>query len=237
MTQMRIQKYLSEQGIASRRTTAEWLEKGYIKLNGQVLSAAGSLFDPDKDKLEIEPKAYSQKKHYYLFNKPKGIVTVNAQAGETEIKDIVHLPKGVVPVGRLDKETGGLIFLTNDGVVARRIMDPAFEHEKEYEVSLYKAISDPAIRELETGVILFGQRTKPAVVKRLGGYKISITIREGKNRQIRRMCEMVCSPVKMLIRRRIMNFNLGKLPPGALKELSKVEQDTLFIELGLSPHA
>jgi pseudouridine synthase len=185
------------------------------------------------DTLKIDKKAHEKPKYYFLFNKPLGIVTVNAQKGEREIKDIVKLPKGVVPVGRLDKDTGGLIFLTNDGVVARRIMDPAFYHEKEYEVTLYKPVSDKALLTLEHGVYILGQKTRPAKTKRLSGYKFLLIITEGKNRQVRRMCESIGCPVKLLLRKRILNFQLGQLKAGQLKELSNNEKIALFKILGL----
>lgn len=234
MTLTRIQKYLSAQGLASRREAAEWIASGWVYLNGEKVTDTGAKMLAGQDALTLDPKTKEKKKHYFLFNKPLGIVTVNAQKGEKEIRDIVRLPPDVVTVGRLDKDTGGLIILTNDGVVARRIMSPEFQHEKEYEVSLFKPISDAALRRLETGVYILGQKTRPAKTKRLSGYKFSLTITEGKNRQVRRMCESVGCPVKTLIRRRILDFELGGLKPGQLKELSAKEQAELFKKLNLS---
>jgi pseudouridine synthase len=230
----RIQKHLSEQGLASRREAADWIAKGYVFLNGEKVTDTGAKMDTAQDKLTLDPRIKEKKKYYFIFNKPMGIVTVGAQQGEKEIKDIVKLPAGVVTVGRLDKDTGGLIFLTNDGVVARRIMDPAFYHEKEYEVSLYKPISDPSLRELERGIFILGQKTRPAKVRRISGYKFTLTITEGKYRQVRRMCESVGCPVKTLIRRRVLNFLLGDLKPGQLKELSKKEQAELLKTLSIA---
>lgn len=230
----RIQKHLSFLGLASRREAAEWIAKGWVYLNGEKVTDTGAKMLVGQDKLTLDPRTKEKKKYYFLFNKPLGIVTVNAQKGEKEIKDIVKLPAGVVTVGRLDKDTGGLIMLTNDGVVARRIMEPAFHHEKEYEISLYKPISDTALRQLEAGVYILGQKTRPAKTKRLSGYKFLLTITEGKNRQVRRMCESVGCPVKTLIRRRLLDFELGNLKPGQLKELSQKEQQCLFRKLNLS---
>ena len=233
MTLTRIQKYLSANGLASRREAAEWIANGWVYLNGEKVTDTGAKMLVDQDSLTLDPKTKEKKKHYFLFNKPLGIVTVNAQKGEKEIKDIVRLPPGVVTVGRLDKDTGGLILLTDDGVVARRIMSPEFWHEKEYEVSLFRPISDAALRRLEAGVYILGQKTRPAKTKRLSGYKFLLTITEGKNRQVRRMCESVGCPVKTLIRRRILDFELGGLKPGQLKELSQKEQAELFRKLNL----
>ena len=230
---IRIQRYLSQEGLASRREAAEWISLGYISLNGKTVTDTGARMIFGVDTLKIDKKARDIRKYYFLFNKPLGIVTVNAQKGEKEIKNIVKLPAGVVPVGRLDKDTGGLIFLTNDGVVARHIMDPAFSHEKEYEVTLYKPISDESLLNLERGVMILGQKTRPARTKRLGGYKFLLAITEGKNRQVRRMCEAVGCPIRLLLRKRILNFNLGNLKPGQLKELNSGEKSLLFKTLGL----
>ncbi|MDR1453457.1 MAG: rRNA pseudouridine synthase [Candidatus Margulisbacteria bacterium] len=234
MAEIRIQRYLSEQGLASRREAAAWITAGYILLNGQKVTDTGAKMVLGADTLKIDKKARETPKYYFLFNKPLGIVTVNAQKGEREIRDIVKLPKGVVPVGRLDKDTGGLIFLTNDGVTARRIMDPAFYHEKEYEVNLYRPITDKALLNLEQGVYILGQKTRPAKTKRLGGYKFLLAITEGKNRQVRRMCEAVGCPVRLLLRKRILNFQLGTLKPGCLKELSAGEKSLLLKTLGIA---
>lgn len=231
---IRIQKHFSDKGIASRRKTEEWIALGYVYLNGKKVTEPGTRFDPKKDKVTLDPKVKAaQNYQYFLFHKPIGIVTVNAQQGEREIRDIVKLPKGVVPVGRLDKDSFGLIILTNDGVVARRLMEPKFEHEKEYEVSFFQPITDQAIAEIKKGLFLAGRKTKPVQFKHLGAYRVRMILREGKNRQIRRICEQVGFPVKKLKRVRIANFELGDMPPGRLKELSKVEIVQLFRVLGL----
>ncbi|MBU0579704.1 MAG: rRNA pseudouridine synthase [Candidatus Margulisbacteria bacterium] len=232
---IRIQKYFSDQGIASRRKTEEWIKQGYVLLNGQKVTEPGVRFDPNKDKVTLDPKVQEAQNYlYFIFHKPKGIVTVNAQKGEQEIKDIIKLPKGVVPVGRLDKDSMGLIFLTNDGVVARRIMEPKFEHEKEYEVSFFKQITEEAIKKLSQGLFLEGEKTKPVLIKRQGAYRISMVLKEGKNRQIRKMCKQVGFEIKKLIRLRVLNFYLGDLPPGKIKQLSKEEIKKLYKELNIN---
>lgn len=232
---MRIQKYLSEQGIASRRTAEAWLKAGYIKINGTVITEPGAHFDPAADDFEIAPEALAQKKYYYLFNKPRGIVTVGAQQGETAIKDIIAVPEGVVPVGRLDKDSGGIIMLTNDGVVARRIMEPQFAHEKQYDVSFFSPLTDQAIQQLQEGIYLFGEKTKPIDVQRISGYRAILTLREGKNRQIRRLCEALGAPVKTLIRIKLLQFPLADLKPGQYRELTANEITELYLELNLRP--
>ncbi len=232
---IRVQKYLSEKGIASRRKAAEWMELGLVLLNGEPVTDTGARFDPSKEKVTLDPAIRQTEDYkYYVFNKPVGIVTVNAQAGETEIRDIVKIPAGVVPVGRLDKDTSGLIMLTNDGVVARRIMDPAFDHEKEYEVSFYEPFTEEAANLIRQGMNILGKKTKPVKIQRTGRYMVSMILKEGKNRQIRRMCEQAGYHVKKLKRIRILNIFLDDLPKGRMRELKKVEVKKLLDLLKLS---
>jgi 23S rRNA pseudouridine2605 synthase len=231
---IRIQKYLSEHGIASRRKSEEWISLGLVYINGEIVEEPGVRFDPQKDKLTLDPAIrQTEKFYYYLYNKPAGIVTVNAQPGEIEILNALKVPKGVVPVGRLDKESSGLIMLTNDGVVARRLMDPSFDHEKEYEVSFSQPFSDEAIQKIEKGMFLFGKKTKPIRIKRINRFMVKMILREGKNRQIRRMCEMAGYRVKKLKRVRVLNFRIDDLPKGRLRLLSKFEISKLFSTIGL----
>lgn len=231
---VRIQKYLSDKGIASRRKSEEWIADGLVSLNGEVVSEPGVKFDPRKDKLTLDPSIRQTENYeYYLYYKPTGIVTVNAQEGEEEIKDVIRLPSGVTPVGRLDKDTSGLIMLTNDGVVARRIMDPDFEHEKEYEVSFFTPFTEEASREVQKAIYIHGKKTKPAVINRLGKYRIRIILTEGKNRQVRRLCEQAGYKVKKLKRVRLLNIELGDLAKGRLRQMKKAEVKKLYEQLGI----
>jgi 23S rRNA pseudouridine2604 synthase len=226
---VRIQKYLSDKGIVSRRKAEVWIAAGYVYLNGEKVTVPGTRFDPSKDKITIDPKAkQSQNLVYFLFNKPRGIVTVNAQKGEKEIKDIVKLPEGVVTVGRLDKDSSGLIFLTNDGVVARRIMESQFEHEKEYEVRFNKEIPDSTLGSICKRESMFGEKLKPIKIYRLSKFSIRVILQEGKNRQIRRLCESSGYPVKKLKRVRVLDFELGGLSQGELHQLTEKEVKHLY---------
>ncbi len=232
--QIRIQKYFSDLGIASRRKTEEWIKEGLVYINGVKVEEPGTRFDPNTDKLTLDPALEQREKYvYYVFHKPIGIVTVNAQEGELEIKDIIKLPEGVVPVGRLDKDSSGLIFLMNDGVAARRIMDPDFDHEKEYEVSFMKPFTSEAAKIIEKGMYLRGEKTKPVIVEKAGPYKARIILKEGKNRQVRRLCEQNGFKVKKLKRVRILNFHLGDLKPGKIKQLNRQEIDKLYSSINL----
>lgn len=231
---VRIQKYLSDKGIASRRKSEEWIALGLVSLNGEVVTEPGVKFDPRKDKLSLDPSVRQTESYeYYLYHKPTGIVTVNAQEGETEIADVIKLPHGVTPVGRLDKDTSGLIFLTNDGVVARRIMDPTFEHEKEYEVSFFTPFTDEAAKTMEKSTYIHGAKTRPAVVHKLGRFRIRIILTEGKNRQVRRLCEMAGYKVKKLKRVRVLGFMLDELAKGRMRQLKKAEVKKLYAMLGM----
>lgn len=233
-TGIRIQKYLSDLGIASRRKSEQWIAAGLVSINGEIVTEPGRRFDPSVDKLTLDPSIMEKENYvYYLYHKPVGIITVNAQEGEQEIRDIIKLPEGVVPVGRLDKMTSGLIFLTNDGVAARRIMDPDFDHEKEYEVSFFSPITDEAAKKLEDGMYLRGEQTKPVKVSRLGQFKARLILKEGKNRQVRRLCEQNGYPVRKLKRVRVLNFLLGDLAPGKIKQLNREEIEKLFSAIGL----
>jgi len=235
MSSLRVQKYFSDLGVASRRQTEAWITQGYVFLNGEKLLEPGTRFDPDHDEVKVSSKVLSVQKYYYfVYNKPIGIVTVNAQKGEKEIRDLIRVPRGVVTVGRLDKDSSGLIMLTNDGVVARRLMEPSFEHEKEYLVTFARPITEEAIRKLESGLFLGGKRLKPVVVKRLAKSRITMTLKEGKNRQIRKMCRQVGFPVSVLKRIRLLSFQLGRMEYGELRELSPKAVKQLYQEIGLS---
>jgi len=191
----RIQKILSARGICSRRKAEEYIKQGLVKVNGEV-AKIGQKADAEKDQIEVEGKVLSDRAEmlYYVFNKPVGVVTTSASRREQKTLDDI-LPKNlqgkINSVGRLDKETSGLLLLTNDGVLAYRLTHPKFDHEKEYEVEVEHEIKDGALMKLEKGITISGEKTKAAKVKRIGKSKFRIALTEGKNRQIRRMCQKV----------------------------------------------
>lgn len=229
---MRLQKYLSRAWICSRRKAEEYIEKGFIKINGETATIWQSV-NPDIDKVELLDDIVEENKKlvYYKLNKPRGIVTTCVSKGETGIMDIVDIPTRVFPIGRLDKETTGLIILTNDGRLANYLMHPRYNHEKEYIVETFGPIEDKNIQIMRDGIFILGSYTKEAKVERLSSGKFSITISEWKNRQIRRMVEHVWGTVKKLKRIRIENIQLWDLEPGDYQELSKKEKDALFTKL------
>lgn len=233
----RLQKILSARGIASRRKSEEYILAGLVKVNGKV-AELGQKADPEVDTIEVDGKVMSERAEmlYYVINKPVGIETTNATKEDQQtVKDL--LPKElqglIVPVGRLDKDSGGLLLLTNDGVLAYRLTHPKFDHEKEYEIVLYEAIKDGALQKLRDGVMIDGSKTKPAVITRLAPNSFRITLTEGRNRQIRRMCQKVGSTVTQLTRVRIMTLSDPHLKPGKLRPLTNQEKTALLQSVGL----
>ncbi|MCT4617213.1 MAG: rRNA pseudouridine synthase [Candidatus Gracilibacteria bacterium] len=234
MEEMRLQKYLSQAGICSRRKAEEYISKGLVKVNGKI-AEVGQKINSKVDKVELLDEAVKIQENfvYYKLNKPRGIVTTCAQYKENAIIDIVDIKERVFPIGRLDKDTTGLILLTNDGRLANFLMHPKYNHEKEYLVSTFGPISDKAIDKLKKPMFILGSYTAGAKVKRASSGKVKITITEGKNRQIRRMIERVGYDVKTLKRIRIENIELGSLEPGEYVHLSNKEKKNLFEKLGI----
>ncbi|MDP3881079.1 MAG: pseudouridine synthase [bacterium] len=235
MEEIRINKYLADKGMASRREVDKLIQAGKVFVNGEKALLGQKVKDTDEVTLQRKARVQMERnRQYLLFNKPKGIVTVNAQKGEQSIQDILKLDKGVVPIGRLDKESTGLILLTNDGRVTKKLLSPDSKQEKEYVVSVNKRISDTELKSLEDGLTLEdGLKTKPAKTKRLATNSFSITIQEGKRHQIRRMLAALRLEVKSLKRVRIANLILGSLAPGKLTALSKQESKDFLAFLGL----
>lgn len=235
----RLQKILSARGIASRRKAEEYIEAGLVKVNGKV-AELGQKADPETDTIEVDGAVLEARNEmlYYLMNKPVGVVTSNVarkEEGQTAVREL--LPKelqGVInPVGRLDKDTSGLLLFTNDGVLAYRLTHPKFDHEKEYTVTVEYPITDGALDKLRKGITISGEKTKPAEVRRISADRFTISLTEGRNRQIRRMCQKVGSPVVGLMRNRIMTLTDSALKPGALRKLTEQERKELLASVGI----
>ena len=212
----RIQKYLSEKGICSRREAERLLLEGKIKLNGNIVRTPGIKVDPEKDLVEVDAFEISgsPKKIYIKLNKPIGFVSANPQAGEKEARQLINIKERLYNVGRLDKDSCGLLLFTNDGVFAYRMTHPKFEHEKEYIVGTTQKITPEQIRKMSEGLPLMGKRTQPCRITALGPKSLKFILKEGMNRQIRRMCEKVGLEVTHLKRVRMHSFVLGELAPG-----------------------
>ena len=221
----RINKYLSEVGYCSRRRADRLIEEGKVTINGKV-PEIGTKVD-DCDLVEVEgkriEKSTKQKKIYLAFNKPVGIVcTTNREVEPDNIIDFIKYPKRIFPIGRLDKWSEGLIFLTNDGDIVNKILRARNNHEKEYIVSVNRPINKEFIQSMSNGIEILETITKNCFVKQMGAKKFKIILTEGLNRQIRRMCESLGYRVQSLKRVRIMNIKLD-LPVGKYRELTKKE--------------
>ena len=227
---MRINKYIANAGIASRRKADELIKAGKVKVNGKVMSQPGyDVADSDEVLVEGRPVQSTENKVYYAMNKPLGVITsVNDDRGRMTVVDIMSdVEERVFPVGRLDYNTSGLLLLTNDGDFANRIMHPGRRVDKTYRVRVAGNISKIKISVLRAGVRLGKFKTAPARVDVITWNRhsmiLEVTIHEGKNRQIRRMFEAVGYPVQELERISIGNMKLGHLKPGQYRKLSKRE--------------
>ncbi len=233
MTEMRLQKFLSGAGVCSRRKGEELIKEGRIKVNGKRVSELGTKVDSDKDFVEFDgrPVALDSQLVYIALNKPKDYVSSCYQKGDKTVLDLLGISERLYPVGRLDKDSTGLLLLTNDGRLHYRLTHPSFDHEKEYEVTVAKALPEGVLRKLAQGLPMMGTKTRPARVKRISTRRFLIVLQEGKNRQIRRMLRKVGNQVTDLKRIRIANIRLGNLPPGRWRYLSDKEKDRLLKQL------
>ena len=221
----RINKYLSAVGYCSRRVADRLIAEGKVTINGKVTEMGTKV--EEGNKVEVEgirlEKLTKQKKIYLAFNKPVGIVcTTDIRIEPDNIIDFIKYPTRIFPIGRLDKPSEGLIFLTNDGDIVNKILRSRNNHEKEYIVSVNRPINKDFIRRMSNGVKILDTITKHCVVKKLGPKKFKIILTQGLNRQIRRMCESLGYKVKSLKRVRIMNIKLD-VPEGKYREFTKEE--------------
>ena len=230
----RLQKYLAEKGIASRRKCEEYILQGLVKVNGNIVTQLGTKIDPTKDKIKFKDQELTnqkEKKVYILLNKPIGYVTtVKDQFDRDTVLDLVKIKNTrLVPVGRLDMYTSGAILLTNDGEFVYQITHPKHEIEKTYTVTIKGDITLKEIEELKNGVMIDNKLTKQAKVKILKKdeekktTRLEITIHEGRNRQIRKMCEAIGKPVLALHRSKIGMLSVKDLKIGTWRYLTKEE--------------
>lgn len=209
----RVQKILSNNGYCSRRKAEEFIKEGRVKVNGQVIKLGDQA--TDKDKITVDDKPLKiMDKIYVKFHKPAGYVTAVKDRYEKTIMDLIKIKERVFPVGRLDKNTSGLILLTNDGDFANKITHPRYEIKKTYLVGLYNIIPEAKLNQLRQGVNLSDGKTAPAKIVKKHEKLLEVTIHEGRNRIIRRMFRKVGFEVNFLKRVRIAKLNLGELPEG-----------------------
>ena len=232
---MRINKYLAHTGVASRREADELVAKGKILVNGEPATMGQQVEAGD----DVVVAGKTKPKSYYAYYKGRGIITHSPAAGEIDIATRLANDYGlthVAPVGRLDKDSEGLILLTNDGRVTGPLLDPEADHEKEYDVLVDKPISGMFVRAMAAGVDIEGYRTQPATVNKnpKNDKRFTIILTEGKKHQIRRMCAALGYQIQSLKRVRIMNIELGKLKPNQYRKLAGPELQTLLSDLGIN---
>lgn len=227
--QVRINKFLAERGICSRRQADRFIDEGLVFVNG-VRAEKGMTVLGNED-IRIEGYQVESKRpalQYFAFNKPVGIMTSVDPNGRDTIATFLDLKDRLFPIGRLDVASSGLLILTNDGNLSEAITHPRGNHEKEYVVTVDQELADEDLRTMETGMMILGSMTKPAKTMRMGPHSFRIILTEGRNRQIRRMCEQLGYDVKALKRVRVLNIHLENLAPGKLRALSKKEVTELI---------
>lgn len=234
--EIRLQKFLAEAGIASRRKAEELIVQGKIKVNGKVVTELGKKVNTKKDKVEYNDRVVKKgnKNVYILLNKPIGYVTtVKDQFARDSVLDLVKVNKRLVPVGRLDMYTSGALILTNDGDFVYKVTHPKHEIEKTYTVTIKGIVKNEEVENLRKGVLIDGYKTKPAKVKILrideekNQSRLEIVIHEGKNRQVRKMCETVGHKVLALHRSKIANIGVKDIPLGKWRYLTKEEVERI----------
>jgi pseudouridine synthase len=243
---LRLQKILSERGVCSRRKAEEYIKAGLVTVNGKV-AGLGDKADTDFDTVEVDGKVLQDRTEmlYYVMNKLVGVETVNIERAGMPEKDLTRqtvkpgtrtvrdmLPTAlrgkVFPVGRLDKDSSGLLLFTNDGVLAYRLTHPSFNHEKEYEVETGRPITPMVCRQIEEGFVMDGHQTKPLKCTKVAPNKAQVVLTEGKNRQVRRMFQQAGYTVTALRRVRIMTLSDDTMPAGSIRALTSEEKTRLL---------
>ena len=221
---IRINKYLSEVGFCSRRAADKLLEENRITINGKVPELGTKVFPQDEVRVDGEQVGKPKTKHVYLvFNKPVGLVSTTDVKGEKDnIIEYIGHPERIFPIGRLDKDSEGLILLTSEGDIVNKILRSKNNHEKEYIVTVDRPIDSNFVRKMSGGIPILGTVTDPCKVELISRFKFRIILTQGLNRQIRRMCEFLGYTVKQLKRIRIMNIHLD-IPVGKWRDLSEKE--------------
>jgi 23S rRNA pseudouridine2604 synthase len=225
---IRINKYLSEVGFCSRRAADQLLEQNRITINGKLPEFGTKVFPQDEVRVDGELVGKPKQVHTYIaFNKPVGVVSTTDVKGEkNNIIDYIGHPERIFPIGRLDKDSEGLILLTSEGDIVNKILRSKNNHEKEYIVTVDRPIDGNFVRRMSEGIPILGTVTDPCKVEMISKFKFRIILKQGLNRQIRRMCEYLGYTVKQLKRIRIMHIHLD-IPVGKWRELSEKELSVL----------
>jgi 23S rRNA pseudouridine2604 synthase len=220
---VRLNKYISETGVCSRREADKWIEAGRVTCNGQPAALGTQVAEGDEIRVDGELIGQKKKQVYLALNKPVGIICTTESHVEDNIIDHVGFPERIFPVGRLDRDSEGLILLTNNGDIVNEILRSENNHEKEYVVTVDRPITDLSLKMLATGVKIMGEVTKRSKVTRVNPQTFRIVLTQGLNRQIRRMCSALGYKAQRLQRVRIMNIQLGNLKPGQWRHLTPAE--------------
>ena len=220
---MRLNKYLAETGTCSRREADQWIEAGRVTVNGARAVLGTQVEDGDEVLLDGAPLRAKPQRVYLALNKPVGIECTTDREVPGNIVDFVGYPERIFPIGRLDKDSEGLILLTNDGDVVNTVLRAEHEHEKEYVVAVDRPLTDAFLAGMAAGVPILGTVTNPCRLTQVGRNTFRIVLTQGLNRQIRRMCEHFGYTVRNLQRVRIMHVHLGSLPVGKWRALTPAE--------------
>ena len=226
-TKTRINKYLARAGICSRREADKLITAGEVEVNGKKADIGMPISEEDKVKVNGKIIHPITEKIYIAFHKPYGVITTTDADSNNNIMEYIDLPSRVFPIGRLDVESSGLILLTNDGEIANKLLKSENKQEKEYLVTVDKPFIKSDIEKLQNGIMLDDRKTLPAKVKLISSHQLSITIIQGMNRQIRRMCQSLGYEIKILKRVRFAGIQLGDLTRGKWRYLTAEEMKSL----------
>ena len=224
---MRLNKYISETGVCSRREADKWIEAGRVTLNGQAAGLGTKVAPQDRVCVDGELIGVKRSGVYIALNKPVGITCTTESHIDGNVVDLIGHAERIFPIGRLDKDSEGLILLTNDGDIVNEILRAENNHEKEYLVIVDRPITDLALTMMAGGVKIRGQLTKPCRANRVDAVSFRLILTQGLNRQIRRMCSALGYKAQRLTRVRIMNIHLGDLRAGEWRYLSTAELECL----------
>jgi 23S rRNA pseudouridine2604 synthase len=232
---VRLNKYISETGVCSRREADKWIEAGRVTCNGQPAALGTQVADGDEIRVDGELVGAKKKHIYIALNKPVGITCTTESHIEDNIIDLVGHSERIFPIGRLDKDSEGLILLTNNGDIVNDILRSENNHEKEYIVTVDRPITELSLQMMAGGVKIMGELTKPCKVRRIDQLTFRMILTQGLNRQIRRMCSALGYKAQRLQRVRIMHVHLGTLNPGEWRHLTEHELAGLLPRSGSHP--
>ncbi|MEA3272287.1 MAG: pseudouridine synthase [Patescibacteria group bacterium] len=231
----RINQYITSKKNISRRQADKFIIEKRVKINEKIAVLGEKINEDDEVKIDGDSLKDVQKKFVYLaFNKPVGIVSNIAHRGQKGINDILDYPVQIFPVGRLDKNSHGLIILTNDSHITEKLLHPKHKHEKEYVVKTSKVVTQEFLEKMSQGVVIDGYKTKKCKVKKINPKQFRIILTEGKKRQIRKMCSVLGHKVLDLERVRIMDIKLANLKPGEYRELRNTELEKFLKNLKIA---